>query len=440
MEAKTGRQTKKDASPAPADTAPVAVMVRVDQVHVKQGFNPRTDVGDTADLRANIKLHKRLLNPLTVCPREKGGGYWLICGGRRFQAVQELKWATVPACVIPDLKIDGARALALAISENSSGEDGLRQELEPLDQAQAFQKLADQLSSSGEASDAGTVAKMSGCSSKTVRRMLSLLTVSKRVAKMIRAKEISVRAALVVATLDDADLKAKAEQAIQEGFTEDRVTAIVNDLRRESRRALEDPAAPDMTGEPTEAPEEGSRKNLPKGQPAGTRVLVKGRKEIRKEIDTVAANYLNAREESKDDELISAYANQLAALLWVVGLVPEISTTSEEFNETCELLAKELERNADNPPPPAETDGVVEDDDSAEEEGEDDEDASEDVDEEEESDDEESDDEEEASDEDDDDEDASEEADDDAAEEEDPAPRSPRTAKRGAIDSDDDVE
>ena len=399
MEPITGKQTKGAADQGSTD--PVAIMVRVDQVFVKQGFNPRTDLGDTADLRANIKLHKRLLNPLTVCPRAKGGGYWLVCGARRLQAIQELKWKEVPVCVIPDLSIEDPRALALAISENSSGEDGLRQELEPIDQAQAFQKLSEQLSAAGEASDPNSVGKMSGCSGKTVRRMLSLLTLSKRVAKMVRGKDISVRAALVVSSLDDPEIKAKAEQAIQEGMTEDRVTAIVNDIRRESRKKLDDPASPELTGGEPPA-EDGSRKNLPKGQPPGTRVLARGRKEIRRAIDEVAAEYLNARAEGGDDELISALSNRLVALLWVVGLVETIDPATAEFSSTCERLANQLSQVSadpagaeDNPEDPDDDDGEDPDDDD--EDPEDDEDTT--------------------------------------------APRKPvKSGKRGAIDSDDDVE
>jgi ParB/RepB/Spo0J family partition protein len=420
MEPNTGKQTKKGAADQ-GSTEPVAIMVRVDQVFVKQGFNPRTDLGDTAELRANIKLHKRLLNPLTVCPRAKGGGYWLVCGARRLQAIQELKWKEVPVCVIPDLSIEDSRALALAISENSSGEDGLRQELEPIDQAQAFQKLSEQLSAAGEAGDANSVGKMSGCSGKTVRRMLSLLTLSKRVAKMIRGKDISVRAALVVSSLDDPEIKARAEQAIQEGMTEDKVTAIVNDLRRESRKTMDDPAAaPELTGGEAGA-EEGSRKNLPKGQLAGTRVLAKGRKEIRHAIDEVASEYLNARAEGGDDELISALSNRLVALLWVVGLVETIDPTTAEFSSTCERLSKELSQvSAD----PAEAEDDPEDDDPEDPEDDDDDDDDDPEDQE-----------------DDDPEDPEDPEGDDDDDDDTPAPRKPvKSGKRGAIGSDDDVE
>lgn len=413
MEPKTGKITK-------SDDQPTTLLVATDEVYIKTGFNPRSEIGDVSGLRANIKQHG-LINPITVCPR-KQGGYWVICGERRLTALHEMKAPKILIKVM-NLTIDSAQALALALSENSSGEDGLRQGLAPLDQAKAYDRLGAQLSDAGEASDAASIGKLSGCHGRTVKRLLSLLTLTKRTQKMVSEGTLSARAAITVAEEADAEIRERAEQAVQEGMTAENVKVILNDITRDKRRGLSTPASvdPDLDGEGTAT--KPNRKNLPKGQAPGTRVVARGMKEIRAKIQGVAVDFLNARAEGSDDDTVNAYANVLAALLWVVGILPEISAVSPEFQSAMQQLSEDLSTEGEG--------SAGEDEEgegSAGEEGEDGEGEDEEDEEDEEGEEGEEGEDEEG-------EDEAEEGDED---EEDEAP--PRKPKRGALGSDEDVE
>jgi ParB family chromosome partitioning protein len=97
-------------------------------------FQPRRDFDPAAlaELAASIEA-SGLLQPVIV--RTSGAGYELVAGERRWRAVQQLGWARVPA-VVRD--VDDRALLTLALIENLQRED-----LNPIEEARAYQRLAD---------------------------------------------------------------------------------------------------------------------------------------------------------------------------------------------------------------------------------------------------------------------------------------------------------
>jgi ParB family transcriptional regulator, chromosome partitioning protein len=99
-------------------------------------LQPRDVFDETAldELAASIR-EKGLLQPLVV-RRTKDGNYQLIAGERRFRAAQRAGLTRVPVVV---RVADDGEALELALIENLQ-----RENLNPVEEARAFQRLADE--------------------------------------------------------------------------------------------------------------------------------------------------------------------------------------------------------------------------------------------------------------------------------------------------------
>ena len=107
------------------------VEIPIDQIHANP-LQPRKlfAPGALAELTASIKA-SGLIQPVVV--RRVGGGYQLIAGERRWRAAREAGLERVPA-VVRDAS--DAESLELALVENL-----LREDLNPMEQAEAYQRL-----------------------------------------------------------------------------------------------------------------------------------------------------------------------------------------------------------------------------------------------------------------------------------------------------------
>lgn len=102
--------------------------LRPSALQPRKQFDPEA----LADLAASIK-EKGVLQPILVRPRDDG--YEIVAGERRFQAARQAGLETVPVQV---RELDDQEALELAIIENLQ-----RENLNPLEEAEAFQQLMD---------------------------------------------------------------------------------------------------------------------------------------------------------------------------------------------------------------------------------------------------------------------------------------------------------
>ena len=119
---------------------------------------------DLEELASSIKEHG-VLQPLVVRRRDNGNGgsYELIAGERRFRASKMLGLATVPV-VVRDIDDDN-KLLELALIENIQ-----RTDLNPMEEAEAYQKLLNQFGYTQE-----EAAKRLGKSRSTISNILRLL-------------------------------------------------------------------------------------------------------------------------------------------------------------------------------------------------------------------------------------------------------------------------
>jgi ParB family chromosome partitioning protein len=145
------------AKPPGAPAAPAATgraadglrMVAIEDVHPSPG-QPRKQFDDARldELAASIKA-QGIIQPLVVRLRE-AGGYELIAGERRWRAAQRAGLHELPA-VVRD--VAEKRAFEMALVENLQRED-----LNPIEEAQGFERLIDEFGYTQEAL-AGRVGK-----------------------------------------------------------------------------------------------------------------------------------------------------------------------------------------------------------------------------------------------------------------------------------------
>ena len=169
-------------------------------------FQPRThfDEAALAELVASIEA-SGLLQPVVV--RSRNGAYELIAGERRWRAVQQLGWPTVPAVV---KEADDQTLLTLALIENLQ-----RNDLSPIDEAQGYQRLIDQFKL-----PQAEVARMVGRNRSTVTNLLRLLRLPESVRAMVHEGRLSEGHARAILSLEsERDIVALAEEAVRDALS-----------------------------------------------------------------------------------------------------------------------------------------------------------------------------------------------------------------------------
>ena len=141
------------------------------------------------DLTNSIKEHG-ILQPLILAPA--GNNYQVIAGERRWRAAQLLNLKTVPAVV---REMEEQQKLELALVENIQ-----RQDLNPIEEAVAFQRLIDEFSLTQE-----EVSRRVGKSRAAVANTLRLLSLPAAIQKALMSGKINFSAARIIAGLPPAE-------------------------------------------------------------------------------------------------------------------------------------------------------------------------------------------------------------------------------------------
>ncbi len=193
-------------------------------------FQPRTrmDPGALEELAASIRSIRAqgVMQPILV--REVSHEqYEIIAGERRWRAAQMAGMVTVPCLV---RVVEDEAALALALIENIQRED-----LNPIEEAQALQRLIDEFGlTHQQAADAV------GRSRSAVTNLLRLLELPEPVRELVLAGDLDMghaRALLPLALLAQEQQLALAQQAVARGWS-------VRETERAVKRLLEAPQRP----------------------------------------------------------------------------------------------------------------------------------------------------------------------------------------------------
>jgi len=169
-------------------------------------FQPRRSFDETAlsELSESIKA-SGLLQPLVV--RANGSAYELIAGERRWRAVQRLGWTRVSVVV---KEADDKALLTLALIENLQRDD-----LTPIDEATAYQRLMDEFTM-----PQAEVARLVGKDRSTVSNSLRLLKLPAAVQTMLEERTLTEGHARALLALADAEeIVRVAKEAVEQGWS-----------------------------------------------------------------------------------------------------------------------------------------------------------------------------------------------------------------------------
>jgi len=186
-------------------------------------YQPRTHMDKTAldELAASIKA-QGVVQPIVVRPIANGN-YEIVAGERRWRASQLAGLETIPAVVrtIPD-----EAAIAIALIENIQ-----RENLNPVEEANALQRLIDEFSMTHQ-----NVAEAVGRSRAAVTNLLRLLTLQGDVRELLEKGQMDMGHARALLALDGAQQSKAARQVIERGLSVRETETLV-------RRLIEKPAA-----------------------------------------------------------------------------------------------------------------------------------------------------------------------------------------------------
>ena len=169
-------------------------------------YQPRQDFDADAlqELVDSISTHG-ILQPLLVRPIENAG-YQLIAGERRWLAARQAGLETVPCQV--RLYTD-QQVYETAMEENLK-----RENLNPLEQAQAFRGYLDEFDSTID-----QLAARLSMNRSTVSNLLRLLELAEPVQKALRGEQITASHARSLVTLSQSDQLSLCARIIEEGLT-----------------------------------------------------------------------------------------------------------------------------------------------------------------------------------------------------------------------------
>ncbi len=152
---------------------------------------PRKSIGDIEELRASIAEHG-IIQAIVVSPHGESK-FRIITGERRFSAARSLGLKTIPAII---RAVEDHRRLEVQLIENIH-----RQELSPVDEALAYQKLIDEFHLSQR-----DLAKRVAKSLPAINQTLRILTLPPEIlAEVPRSEHLSRSVLLEMAKLDTVD-------------------------------------------------------------------------------------------------------------------------------------------------------------------------------------------------------------------------------------------
>ncbi len=184
---------------------------------VPNPFQPRHEIPQESirQLAESIRLHG-VLQPIAV--RQHAGGWQIIAGERRWQAAKACGLTSVPVVV---READDRQMLELALIENL-----LREDLNAIDRARAYEQFCTRFRLRAE-----DVAARVGEDRSTVANYLRLLELSEPIQEMLASGKLSMGHARCLLAVNDEALRHRLAQAVvQQDLS---VRAVEEVVRRE---------------------------------------------------------------------------------------------------------------------------------------------------------------------------------------------------------------
>ncbi|HDY88183.1 MAG TPA: ParB/RepB/Spo0J family partition protein [bacterium] len=185
---------------------------------------PRHSLSEKAldELRRSI-LEKGIIQPIVVRPIEGDEkDYQLVVGERRLRAARLAGLKNIP-CVITDIETD-EELLELALIENIQRED-----LNPIDQANAFKALLEKFGMTQE-----EISIRIGKDRSTIANLMRLLGLPPRIREMVIEGSLSAGSARALLSLEDSNLQTKlAERIVRDGLSVRKVEQLTKKYKSE---------------------------------------------------------------------------------------------------------------------------------------------------------------------------------------------------------------
>ncbi len=203
--------------PTAAPTATNLIELDVHQIR-SNPYQPRHqfDSEKLEDLAASI-LENGVIQPVVVRPAQEG--YELVAGERRWRAAQKAGLARIPA-IVQD--VSNRRLVELALVENIQRDD-----LSPIEEAQAYQLLTEEFGLTQE-----EIARRVGRSRSAVTNLLRLLRLPRAIQQAVLSRQISMGHARALLPLSAAQQTRLAQEVARRGLSvrevERRVQHLMN--------------------------------------------------------------------------------------------------------------------------------------------------------------------------------------------------------------------
>ncbi len=195
-------------------------------------LQPREDFDEQAleELTSSIK-QKGIIQPLVV--RRKGDFYELIAGERRFRAACALQLNEVPV-VIKEI-VNDQEALEISLIENIQ-----RQDLNPIEEARAYQYLMDKFQINQE-----QLGALLGKARVTVANSVRLLGLPAEIQEEIKKGRMSFAHGRSLLEIDDVNRQRKlAQEVISQGLSVRELENLVKMYRPRARRIAQSQRQP----------------------------------------------------------------------------------------------------------------------------------------------------------------------------------------------------
>lgn len=164
-----------------------------------------------------------VVQPIVV--RKVEHGYELIAGERRWRAAQQAGLQEIPAVI---KQVDEQQAAAIALIENIQRED-----LNPLEEAQAFSNLIDKFGLTHQ-----EVGEVVGRSRTAVSNSLRLLSLAGPVKDMLNQGELEMGHARALLTLQDMQQASAAQTIVQKQLSVRAAEALVKQIQQQQTENL----------------------------------------------------------------------------------------------------------------------------------------------------------------------------------------------------------
>ncbi len=182
----------------------------------KNPFQTRyVDDNDALEELANSIKANGVVQPILVRPGEDEGRYILVLGERRLHASKKAGKTTIPAMV---RRLSPQQAAEMTIIENLQRED-----LSPLEQAQAFKVLSQEFNMTQT-----QIAERVGLSRESITNYMRLLRLPREVMQLLAEKRISFGQAKELLKLNnDDDISRAALFAVKHGYNIEQIESMV---------------------------------------------------------------------------------------------------------------------------------------------------------------------------------------------------------------------